>query len=152
MSAAVWWWHYCWWPFHFSQSVFQATIFWSFGLNYQLHTVQVWTARLHCLQKFAGAPFLKLLTEKIWRLSCNMYHISMEMISMKPTSGASCKHFHWIVPRRTPIQLFLTSQNTLLFFFYKNVEFFDWGWTFLYIFGISASNVLKHVLKYLYWF
>lgn len=37
--------------------------------------------------------------------------------------------------------------NEYTLFLYKNVEFFDWGWTFLNIFGISASNVLKHVLK-----
>ena len=35
-----------------------------------------------------------------------------------------------------------------LFFFNNNIEsVFVWGWTFLNIFGISASNVLKHVLK-----
>ena len=41
----------------------------------------------------------------------------------------------------------LSCDWVTLFFLYKNVEFFDWGWTFLNIFGISASNVLKHVLK-----
>ena len=30
---------------------------------------------------------------------------------------------------------------------YKRVEVFDWSWTFLNIFGIPASNDLKHVLK-----